>query len=116
MRITIETPEGAEPSVQAEPATEGVAAAAPPSELVARAAALGASSAGPAPSEMGAEGPTPFVGQPGAPETTPPDADAAAGLSAGGAPAFATGGLEVDQVEAGEGSDATEDEDTDEES
>jgi hypothetical protein len=111
MRITIETPEEAKPSVQAEPTTEGEAA--PPSELVARAAALGASSAGPAPPEMGAEGPAPFVGQPSAPETTPSDAVAAEGFAAGGAPAFASGGVEVDQVEAGEESDAAED--TDEE-
>ena len=114
MRIIIETEEGGQPSFQREPkaaaedaarsapAEEPAAAAPGPSqELAARAAAMDASSAGPAPADLGAEGPSLFVGDPTAPETAPTRGhDASAAMSAGAAPAFATGVLEVETVEA----------------
>ena len=107
MRIVIETDEGERPSVQAERSAEGeIGAATTPSEVAAQAATLGASSAGPAPAEMAAEEPPPFVSEPGTPETTPEDARAAAGLSAGAAPEFAVGAVEVEEVEAEEGGEA----------
>jgi hypothetical protein len=103
MRIIIETEEGKKPSVQPEPTVEAEAGAAvaPPRELAARAAEIGASSAGPAPVEMGAEGSAPFVGGPGTPETAAYDDRSPAGSTfAGAAPDFAAGALEVDEVEA----------------
>ena len=114
MRIVIETEDGNTAAVQgqtqaqAPPSAETEAAAtAPPGELAAAAAALGASSAGPAPPEVATQEPAPFVPEPGTPETAPEDARAAAGSSAGAAPAFALGPLEEvepsTEADAGEG-------------
>lgn len=108
MRIIIETGEGEEkPSVQPEGAAEPEPrAVAPPTDLAARAAAMGAASAGPAPAEAGVDGPSSFVQEPGTPETAPDDARGESGsVSAGAAPDFAAGPLEVQQVE-GEAEDA----------
>lgn len=103
MRIIIETKDGEEkPTVQPRAAAEAeTEAVAPPSDLAARAAAMGAFSAGPAPPEAAVEAPTPFVGEPGTPETAPEEArGAAGGMSAGAAPDFAAGPLDAQQVEA----------------
>jgi hypothetical protein len=106
MRIIIEACEGEK--VEKVPGTvtdegaqveEGVA---PPADLAARAAALGASSAGPAPTEAGIEGPVTFVAEPGLPETTLEDVRGAAGMSAGGAPEFAAGSVEVEEAQSAE--------------
>jgi hypothetical protein len=106
MRIVIETDEGKGPSVQAEPTATTVAESAetPPPEVAARAAALGASSAGPAPEPLREEGaPTPFIAEPGTPATAPQVAPGAPeDASAGTAPDFALGILEVDEESAEE--------------
>lgn len=97
MRIIIETDEHEKTAVRAEqqPGAEGAAPAAPSTGLD----AVGASSAGPAPSEMAAAEPASFVAEPGTPETAPDGARAAGDtLSAGAAPAFATGAVEVAEV------------------
>ncbi len=101
MRIIIETEDGKKSSVQPEPTAgaEPEAAAAPPPEVAARAAAIGAVSAGPAPEAMHGEGSAPFIPDPGTPQTAPHDAIAAGGTSAGPAPDFATGTLEAQEVE-----------------
>lgn len=100
MRIVIETDEGKEPSVKAgpPPATEAEAEA-PPPEVAARAAALGASSAGAAPEPLGEEGaPTPFIAEPGTPATAAQLAPGAPeDASAGSAPDFALGALAIDE-------------------
>jgi len=98
MRIVIETDEGKGPSVQADPTAE--AGATPPTEVAARAAAEGALSAGPAPEPMRDEGPTTFVPEPGTPATAPQVAPGAPeDASAGSAPNFALGTLDVDEEE-----------------
>jgi hypothetical protein len=113
MRIVIETDDGQTPALQPQPQSQAqlggeteAAPAAPPPEIAASAAALGAASAGPAPPEMAAEEPAPFVADPGTPETAPEDVRAAAGTSAGAAPAFALGPVEevvaVTEADAGE--------------
>jgi hypothetical protein len=97
MRIIIETDEHEKTAVRAEqqPGAEETAPAAPSTEL----AAAGASSAGPAPSEMAANEPASFVAAPGTPETEPDGAHAAGDpLSGGAAPAFATGAVEFTEV------------------
>jgi hypothetical protein len=107
MRIIIETKDGEEkPTIQPGP-TPGPAAeaetgaVAPPLDLAARAAAMGAFSAGPAPPEAAVEGPTPFVQEPGIPETAlEEDRGAVGGMSAGAAPDFAAGPLDAQEVEA----------------
>jgi hypothetical protein len=107
MRIVIETGDGEErPTIQPWPTPGPTAeaepeAVAPPADLAARAAAMGAFSAGPAPSEAGVEAPTPYVQEPGTPETAPEEARASVGgMSAGAAPDFAAGPLEAQRVEA----------------
>ncbi|MGH2775957.1 MAG: hypothetical protein ACRDJT_11080 [Actinomycetota bacterium] len=103
MRIVIETDEGKEPSVQAEPSAGAEAAAAPPPEVAARAAAEGALSAGPAPELPRDEGPIAFLPEPGTPSTAPQLAPGAPeDASAGSAPDFALGALAVDEREAEE--------------
>src|SRR5215207_6122903 len=102
MRIVIETNEGEKPS-QAEPTTgaEDIEQTAPPSDIAAHAAALGAASAGPAPADAAAEAPATFVGEPGVPETAPDYPRATPGSSsAGAAPGFATGAVEAQEVPA----------------
>lgn len=107
MRIVIETDEGKGPSVQAEPTatTEAESAETPPADVAARAAAIGALSAGPAPEPLREEGaPTPFIAEPGTPATAPQVAPGAPeDASAGSAPDFALGTLEVDEESAEEG-------------
>jgi hypothetical protein len=104
MRITIETEDGekvqkaAAPPEQAE--AEGGPEVSPPAELAARAAAMGAASAGPAPAEMAADEPTLFIGEPGTPETAPEAGTSGAqDMSAGGAPGFAVGEVQVEEAE-----------------
>jgi hypothetical protein len=111
MRIVIETDDQANPAaapgtaLEAETGREG----APPPEVAAQAVAFDASSAGPAPPEAAAEGPPPFVEEPGTPETTPEAGRAATGaLSAGAAPEFATGAVAVEQIEVDEEAEETE--------
>jgi hypothetical protein len=103
MRIVIEMDEGKGPSVQADPTAtaEAETGATPPAEVAARAAAEGALSAGPAPEPMRDEGaPTTFVPEPGTPSTAPQVAPGAPeDASAGSAPDFALGTLEVDEEE-----------------
>jgi hypothetical protein len=79
---------------------EALEAAVPPPDVAARAAAQGAISAGPAPSDATAEGPAVFLPTtPGTPETAPTDSPAAlAGQSAGAAPALLTGAT-LDEVD-----------------
>lgn len=111
MRITIETEDGGKAqgvSTQADQAeveggtAEGDAAVSPPAELAARAAAIGAVSAGPAPSEMVNEGPVSFVEAPGTPATAPQGGRTGAeDISAGGAPEFAAGEVHSEEIEAG---------------
>jgi hypothetical protein len=104
MRIIIEVCEGEkiekaphpEPAEGARVKVEGIT---PPADLAARAAELGASSAGPAPPEAGIEEPVPFVAEPELPSTAPEDLRDAAGMSAGGAPDFAVGSVEVVEAE-----------------
>lgn len=112
MRIVIDTEEGKKPSVSGEPTPEAEpGAAVPPPEVVARAAAIGAASAGPAPAAIRAEGSAPFITEPVTPAVGPEDVgDAAQNMSAGSAPGFATGPLETEQVEA-EGEDEEADAD-----
>jgi len=114
MRIVIETDEGKEPSVQGESAagTGEEAAATPPPEIAARAAAEGALSAGPAPELARGEGvPTTFLPEPTTPATSPETGpDALEDASAGSAPDFAQGDLAVDEQEVEEEEDS-EDED-----
>ncbi|MDQ4027013.1 MAG: hypothetical protein M3214_03040 [Actinomycetota bacterium] len=102
MRIIIETDETTKPAAvtqKEEPARAAGTDLEPPDELAARAAAMGAFSAGPAPPDLGAGGaPAGFVEEPTAPETTPHTGDAA--MSAGSAPDFAAGLLDVVTVEA----------------
>lgn len=102
MRIVIDTEEGKKPSVRGEPTPEGEpGAAVPPPEVAARAAAIGAASAGPAPAAIRAEGSAPFITEPVTPAIGPEDVgEAAQNMSAGAAPGFATGPLETEQVEA----------------
>ncbi|HSI81486.1 MAG TPA: hypothetical protein VK919_12640 [Solirubrobacterales bacterium] len=105
MKIIIKTDEEEKPAARRERAEEPEAAA-PPEELAARAEALGAASAGQAPAETRAEGPPPFVEEPGAPETAPPTHAVEGAMSAGAAPSLAIGEPEVEEVEAGESADA----------
>ena len=104
MRIVIEMDEGKEPSVQTEPtaaadAQEGTTT--PPAAVASRAAAEGALSAGPAPEPMRDEGgPTTFVPEPGTPSTAQQVAPGAPeDASAGSAPDFALGTLDIDEEE-----------------
>ena len=109
VRITIETDVGGVTVAQPDSSQTafGVAPGAagqdsPPADLAARAAASGASSAGPAP-----EGPPSGAGVPGfqqvgpgAPGTPPIDATAPGGaLAAGAAPTGGVEGVEVDEEE-----------------
>lgn len=106
MRIVIETDEGKEPSVQAEPSAAAgeEAPETPPPEVAARAAAEGALSAGPAPELARDEGgPTTFLPEPSTPATAPQTGPGALeDASAGAAPDFAQGDLAVDEQEAEE--------------
>jgi len=115
MRIVIETDEGKEPSVQAEPSAAAgeEAAATPPPEVAARAAAEGALSAGPAPEIARDEGaPTTFLPEPSTPATAPQTGPGALeDASAGSAPDFAQGDLAVDEQEAEDEEEEAEDED-----
>ena len=102
MRIVIEMDEGKGPSVQTDPTgAESGAVTTPPAEVAARAAAEGALSAGPAPEPMRDEGgPTTFVPEPGTPSTAAQVAPGAPeDASAGSAPDFALGTLDVDEEE-----------------
>ena len=102
MRIVIETDEGVtpKPSVHAEPGPQAETTPAPPPEIAATAAALGAAPAGPAPSEAAGSEPTTFVTQPVTPETAP---DGGTSTSAGAAPEFALGTLVEVEEEREEG-------------
>lgn len=114
MRIVIETDEGKEASVQAEPSAAAGedAAPTPPPEVAARAAAEGALSAGPAPELPRDEGgPTTFLPEPITPATAPQTGPGAIeDASAGAAPDFALGVLAVDEQEAEEEEDVEEEE------
>jgi hypothetical protein len=101
MRIVIEMDEGKGPSVQTHPTVADAAGeTAPPAEVASRAAAEGALSAGPAPEPMRDEGPTTFVPEPGTPATAAQVAPGAPeDASAGSAPDFALGTLDVDEEE-----------------
>lgn len=95
MKITIETEDG-KSSVdmdQGGAVTQGETpeTTAPPPEVAARAAAVGALSAGPAPSEARSEGPAVFIPQPGTPATTiEGQGGAPIDLAAGAAPDLAS--------------------------
>jgi hypothetical protein len=105
MRIVIEMDEGKGPSVQADPtAADAEGGTTPPAEVASRAAAEGALSAGPAPEPMRDEGgPTTFVPEPGTPSTAQQVAPGAPeDASAGSAPDFALGTLDVDEEETDE--------------
>ena len=121
MRITIYTEDGQEKEFgpqsgqtmnQPEQSGSGQPDVSPPAELAARAAVMGASSAGPAPAEMAAAGPTSFVSTAESPETAPADRRGEADMSGGGAPTFAAGEIQSEGSEADPDKDETDEDES----